>query len=236
MYGQNFQTNHIVAAQMQPVYYIKNGAYVTCSADIHELVNGNQSVRKCGVHLTNYGDKRDTDRVPGRNQCYSCYRKIHRERGKEKRENSKKLLEMGNLSQMPMQTQYIQSGMLPLTYQQNQVDGRTFDEKYGQSPYFSYATYAQQNTSDNAVEHTSDEDSNDDSQLKEEIKSLKSDLELQKETNKRIVDENKILCEQNRTLAEKLERLQSDFEDMVMKVTPVCRAYEESLKARKQSI
>jgi hypothetical protein len=62
-------------------YYLKHGQPVQCTNIITETVNGVETKRQCGVYLTNYGDRRSTDRSSnGSLHCLGCHRLYNKEK------------------------------------------------------------------------------------------------------------------------------------------------------------
>ena len=207
---QNIQTQ-------QPVgypYAVKHGHYLTCGGSITEVINGTEINRKCGITLTCYGDKRDTDKVDGRNLCYRCYRQYYKDKGKETRELAKKTKGISPNTQFNSQAAFI--GLMPPEYQhQSYIPQQQYDHPSLHSKY---------------VETSDDYGVNIDNTSDEEKSSLKIDFDKLMEAFKLQQVELGNYKREMELLKEKHESLQSNFEAVVIASQSIHQKIEDKTK------
>lgn len=208
---QNFQQQ-----QVHP-FAVKNGHYLFCSGNITELVNGVETTRKCGITLTKYGNKCDTDIVDGTHKCYKCYRQYHAKKGKEGRELIKKTKNLTtNLNNsLPMNFM----GTLP---QESQQFNNGFNQNFNQPTY--HDTFLPDEINDEKLPSFSDSSSNDGHiDLREDFDELKKNFESQKQELDQVKNENNLLNQ-------KIIENQSKFESVLMKSHEEYNSLNERMK------
>lgn len=211
---QNIQTQ-------QPLgypYAIRNGHYLTCGGSIIEMINGIETKRNCGTTLTCYGDKRDTDKVDGRNLCYRCYRQYYKNKGKETRELAKKTKGILPNTQFNGQNTFI--GLMPPEYQQQSYIPNTLSQQQYDHPSL-HSKYVE--TGDDYgfnIDNTSDEEK---SKLKLDFEKLMEAFKLQQVELGNYRREMELL-------KEKHESLQSNFEAAVIASQSIHQKIEDKHK------
>lgn len=213
--------NQVVHQNSLPLgypYAVKNGNYLTCNGTITEIINGSEVVRKCGTNLTCYGDKRDSDKVEGRNLCYKCYRHYYRNKSKETREIARRIKTPIQNSGFNGQNSFI--GLMPPEYQQQKYSHNSAIPQNHEIPSL-YSKYVETNDDYGVnIDNTSDEEK---SKLKQDFEKLSLKYESQK-------DELESCKEKIKIMELEQVKLQSSFEALLITSQSTKQKLEDMIK------